>query len=468
MGADGLLHRLRRTVGAVAERALGPFIGAVTRELERRRRRDARRRARRLLPEFPACGRGVEIRGDAYFSDRLAVALGDGAVLEGGLRCMSEGGITVGAGAFVGADVTISTVVRHEKPSGDVEWLPAPVSIGERAYVGPGAFLGPGASVPPGGVVPPGSVVWRPPPGTEGRSERRPSAESGRREWPLGTGEYVPVVARGRDGEADDRPSRLFFGVGSARSGSTSLARMLDQHPDIRCVHERWPQWIRLSTEYARGTKDRERVGEELRDVYRASRPSNTPLYGEVDPKLFNLFGILAELFPASRFIWLVRDGRDVVASRVGRRWYTEYDRESGDPLGGTEWPRYAYWRLQGPECGEFSRAEWGELSPFERNCWAWAYQNESIASRFARLAPERGRVLRIEDLGPELGGCFDFLRVDPASVEPRHVNRADYSIKGWTKWTASERGVFERFCGSLMDRFYPEWREEWASEGSE
>ena len=68
-----------------------------------------------------------------------------------------------------------------------------------------------------------------------------------------------------------------------------------------------------------------------------------------------NLIGILGRVLPEAKYVWLVRDGRDVVASTTARGWYdAEYT--SG------VWGEY---RLRGDAVGEVGTAVWDAMTPF-------------------------------------------------------------------------------------------------------
>ena len=136
-----------------------------------------------------------------------------------------------------------------------------------------------------------------------------------------------------------------FFVVGSARSGTTLLRVILNAHPEVTV-----PPESRFVTELWRGDRDVE-VGAFLDalaehrqfrswnlpiDDIRAqlqgagvvpyvraieaayvayAKRASKPLWGDKTPRYIEHIPFLDELFPAGRFVHLVRDGRDVALS---------------------------------------------------------------------------------------------------------------------------------------------------------
>ncbi|MDP9226991.1 MAG: sulfotransferase [Actinomycetota bacterium] len=136
-----------------------------------------------------------------------------------------------------------------------------------------------------------------------------------------------------------------FFIVASARSGTTLLRLILNRHPSIavppesrfitelwqgtdevdaseflaRLVdHDRFAEW-ELPIEAVRAELDRSPTvsyREAISAVYRAyARHKGKELWGDKTPRYVEHIPFLAGLFPSSRFVHLVRDGRDVALS---------------------------------------------------------------------------------------------------------------------------------------------------------
>jgi hypothetical protein len=132
-----------------------------------------------------------------------------------------------------------------------------------------------------------------------------------------------------------ERPP-IFVG-GAPRSGTTLLRVMLDSHPHIACgmeiraIPDIAQLWARC--EAAAGSVLAENYGvdaDRLRAMFAELictflRPSlmasGKPRVAEKTPNNLWSFPLLRQLFPESPLIHVIRDGRDVVASRLSQDW---------------------------------------------------------------------------------------------------------------------------------------------------
>ncbi len=162
--------------------------------------------------------------------------------------------------------------------------------------------------------------------------------------------EVAPAPAGNATPYEAARTNPYVFIVGCPRSGTTLLGRMVDAHPSLAIVHEsRWiPTWyqnrvgltrdgcvtekfISKLTAYKRFPK----LGldaRELEKLFSAKKPmsyafftralfdlygrrQDKPLVGDKTPRYVRDIPTLHELFPAARFVHIIRDGRDVSLS---------------------------------------------------------------------------------------------------------------------------------------------------------
>lgn len=336
----------------------------------------------------------------------------------------ARGGITIGHGAYVGHGAILTT---RDGPVAEA----SPILIGPGAWIGPGAVIRAGTRVEAGAVVPPGAVV----------SGRVQADEAG----------------RARAAKLDRRPSGkgMFFVVSTGRSGTTSITHALRQHPRIDCRHEHRPQLVRLSAQYAHGNISSGEAREELRALY-CETFSHGSVYGESDHHLFNLIPLLAEVLPEAKFIWLIRDGRGVVASGVARGWY-DPEREAA------AWPTrrwgpgiWDYYRIRGDLVGEVPAEEWQRMSVHEKNCWYWAHVQRTIEAGLAPLPKSRWMLVKLEELGSTIPDILAFLGVPPAELAVPVANTSRKPVRSWDSWSPAETDAFWRWCGTGMARWYP------------
>lgn len=224
-----------------------------------------------------------------------------------------------------------------------------------------------------------------------------------------------------------------FFIAGTERSGTTWLQIMLNGHPDIACrgeghfVDHLIPKMDELFDDY------RATIGAFNKSYFKDTDgfPTPTdahqafikrisiamfmadfdpdrvqPVYGEKTPGNVRQLDTLIELFPNARFVFIIRDGRDVAVSL----WH--HGRRKGAP--------------NRPPLGEFTKG------------LAASWRNDiKLLTAFRDRYPNRTHIVRYEDLHttPEksLVRLFDFLGVTATD------NMVGAAIKA---------GDFKRFSG--------------------
>ncbi|MEZ5166408.1 MAG: sulfotransferase [Acidimicrobiales bacterium] len=251
----------------------------------------------------------------------------------------------------------------------------------------------------------------------------------------------------------------MLFVLSTGRSGSRTIANVLSQSPAMACTHEPVPRLIEEVMQYRYGELDAGRLAELLTE----SRPASIDgrRYGEAANRLSMAVPVLATAFPEAQFLWLVRDGREVVSSGVQRGWF-------GDAAD-TAWER---WRMRADLLGEVTVEEWAAWTPFRRVAWLWARTNRMIGDDLAALAPERWMRVRLEDLEERIDAVAAFLGLPAtAFVIPTRNARGSTTRSGdpgvnqvdrrfaVDDWTTEQRDDFASFCGPFMDECYPDWR---------
>jgi len=175
--------------------------------------------------------------------------------------------------------------------------------------------------------------------------------------------------------------------------------------------------------------------------------------YAESSQKLSYLIEPLTEAFPDARFIWLVRNALDVVASFSRMHLYRD-DWLEGQP-GLTEWGEN---RIRGDEVDRMTGHQWSRLPAFAKHCWCWAWTNAKI-ERDLKKAGVSFIMVRIEDIDHSVSRIAQFLEVTPpANLVLRRWNRSTGTVTKASYWDSTQRRAFRRFCGPLMNRLYPGW----------
>lgn len=255
------------------------------------------------------------------------------------------------------------------------------------------------------------------------------------------------------------------FVVGHVRSGTTWTYELITGHPRVAGIFESWlfeayagffapEHWdaaylseLRTVSGHASGLAQlisREEMVAEIRDqtarwLGRALSPSDKYLVERSPAHIFNI-PLIAEVWPEARFVFVIRDGRDVVTS-------VQAASESWNPG----------WAPQGRRMV----GHWAQ---------SWVNFCDLAATRLQELE-SRGLAIKYEDLRgqteKELMRLFDFAgfaytqqdvrsAIDGASIERHMNNRTGFRRSGtggeWmAKWTKREQQTFETIAAGTM-----------------
>lgn len=162
---------------------------------------------------------------------------------------------------------------------------------------------------------------------------------------------------------------------------------------------------------------------------------------------------LLTELFPASKLIFLLRDGRDVVDS-----WLDAYSKDS--------------WAIAG---GAFAVAPEGRIALIRWLSAVWAYRSRAVRTAFERHSPADRVQIRYEDLRAQPERCLEsvcgVLGLDPSSVPevvakhrfeqlPSSARGPRQAVRralpgGWREnLTAAEQDAMHEALGSALCEF--------------
>lgn len=279
-------------------------------------------------------------------------------------------------------------------------------------------------------------------------------------------------------------PNPRLFVVGSPRSGTTLLQRMLDAHPmlavandtsfihkPLKCCVQDWKKRLQLDGDvpltpeivaFTRDYKRFQRLGLNNAQIDRAAQASTyrgfvtglydefaamkkKPFSGEKTPDFVRRIPLLHQLYPESKFIHIIRDGRDVSLSSV-------------------EWAQKGI----GP-----SKFELFADHPVATTAMWWCWQVASGRRDGLPLGPEVYHEVRYERLvdAPEetmqelaafLGLPYDAAMVryyeGKSSYEPSASAKSAWLpvTKGLRDWqaqmSARDLQIFEALAGDLLD----------------
>lgn len=282
---------------------------------------------------------------------------------------------------------------------------------------------------------------------------------------------------------------KMFFVFGCARSGTTSLCRIIDSAGNAKCLMEPTPNFNVESRNHLDGTLE-EPYKCLMRVITKRAVPvvKGKELYGEKNNTLFAFIEELYELFEP-KFVFVVRDGRAVVQSMLN--WHNElfgnFYRECNDEGNlSTEakklisdLPREldtANYSRPRPRPGDPYYEKWPTMKRHEMLSWYWNYVNNYVLDKFESVPAENKIILDYTNpLVDDIKRVFNFLRLegfDPERVGgmlDKKINsladRTDnHKIrKDWRDWTDDEFKSFFQIAGSAMKRlgFWDEDRDD-------
>ncbi|MDH5682455.1 MAG: sulfotransferase, partial [Spirochaetota bacterium] len=193
----------------------------------------------------------------------------------------------------------------------------------------------------------------------------------------------------------------MFFILSTGRSGTTTIARSLNTIDGLYAVHEPAPELIRESSAYHYGKMTQEEIAKILTDTRKPLVDGSA--YCESNQCLSLMIPALREVFPEARYVWLIRNAMDVVASTMQKQWYTGHSENNDNYENCSEIEKdWIDGRIRGDLCGEMSPEEWENMSRFAKCCWYWSYVNRVIKRELSGLGQSKHYVLLLEDIDEE------------------------------------------------------------------
>ena len=178
--------------------------------------------------------------------------------------------------------------------------------------------------------------------------------------------------------------------------------------------------------------------------------------FSEKTPTNIFLIPFLAQAFPDSQFVHIIRDGRDAASSHMHKPWLRAEDAWSGErePGGYLHGPWPKFW-VEPERRGEFITT-----SDARRMAWAWRRYTETGLTEGSALGAERYHELRYEDLVrqplDESERLLDFLGIEQKKSRDTFLSAAmradDSSVGTWrSTFYPSELAEIDAEAGDLL-----------------
>jgi len=258
---------------------------------------------------------------------------------------------------------------------------------------------------------------------------------------------------RDLQGEFNWKNKSPVFVVSTGRTGTKFIANFFNQFDDIFSKHEPDPDLLKLGNNYATNrvsaTKAVKIFSSTRKIILNQLFKLNYDRYLESNNRLYSLIPIIKQSIPNSKFIHIVRDGRDVVRSGMSRNYY-----ESNDPfprIKATDFPQDPWY------------SKWNKMSRFEKVCWWWQKKDNFIRKS---VQNDYSITLKFENIFngkedyPGMKKLAEFIGVSLKNIplENRMNNKCNstkqYSIPHWKNWTDEHTRSFLTIAGDQMQKY--------------
>jgi hypothetical protein len=260
--------------------------------------------------------------------------------------------------------------------------------------------------------------------------------------------------------------SNIFFVIGSGRSGTTAMVEILRTGKDVRVYAEDNPKLCIASRMHYEGmlpyakefiTKSKH---ERIREVLKKGK-----IYGDKNPNYLHFVQEISELWDC-KFLFLIRDGRDVVRSCMDFHpargpGYGRYEDDEESMMTQPEDNFWDFSRIR-PKKTSPEHKVWRMMTPFQKFAWGWADFNRILSEKAEKLDPSRYRWIDMTKMQAEdIKDIFRFLGLegfDMQKVELLLRSRVNATIleesncfPAWPEWDKELLGTFDKYAGKMM-----------------
>lgn len=259
-----------------------------------------------------------------------------------------------------------------------------------------------------------------------------------------------------------------FFIFGAPRSGTTFLATVLNTATNARVFVEDAPKLGYESRvkhlEHFHDINHSKRFIKEQKDANIQQVNNDNYIYGDKNPNFLPFLIEMSEVWPKAKFIFIYRDGRDVVNSLI--RWNKSgkkiFQMAEDGVENGAKYPVQDLWdysRLR-PKEGEMYHDNWKQLTLFEKCCIYWNYYNLYALHELSKISTKRTMMVNVSNANvSNYRGLFNFLNLNDfreSTVEEilkRKINTSmsapasDSGFKRWEMWLDLEKKLYEKYA---------------------
>jgi len=257
------------------------------------------------------------------------------------------------------------------------------------------------------------------------------------------------------------------FVVGSGRSGTRMIFKLLSGIPIIEIYHEYLCTHIQPYTAlYYMQIITEDEAEQKLKELYgSAIYYSKAKYWVDCSNKLSWVIELLFELFPSAKFVNLLRDGRKVASSffhklsnemyddesvRIMQKWLSNRDKLPIPP------PEKKYW-WNIPQPGQPFHNDFKNLNRFQRCCYQWVESNRIILDSLEKVPEEQKLFVKLEELTNNRETLRQFLKFFDVEYEEHYFEfiqvPQNVIFPMDFKLTDEQMEQFEQIAGSMMEK---------------
>lgn len=261
----------------------------------------------------------------------------------------------------------------------------------------------------------------------------------------------------------------VFFIVGFSRSGTTAMARILDtaanakvfvEQPPKMCIAARmkYEGFLPYPGEFILKSKQ-----EKIREVH-----SQKMIYGDKNLNYLYFIEEMKHLWHC-KFIFLVRDGREVVRSAMNwdkkypGRNYNRYEDHPDSKITQPEEDFWDFGRIR-PLAGDKIFKNWKSMELFEKFAWSWNEYNKILLDHIEKLDQDDYLLLDMNNIEEkDIYQVFEFLnlrgykKTDIHKMLKSKINTTPLKesevFPHWSGWDTNLTGKFEFYASEMMER---------------
>lgn len=245
---------------------------------------------------------------------------------------------------------------------------------------------------------------------------------------------------------------QIVFIISTGRTGTEAISKYFKENfAQVLSVHEPGPDFLHLGNKVYQkegsltSTKIFERIYFLRYLILKIAQFKNKKYYIESNNRLFSLVPYLKIAFPKAKFIYITRNGANIVRSGVSRDFFTEDER----------YPKI-YPKKENPYY-----QDWKNFSSFEKTCWWWQEKDSIVYNSI--ISDEQSLIIKFEDLFKNesfhynLKKILDFINIDYKSIEsypaPTKSNGTIvYKMDPFSKWPLERKKEFNKICGKHQE----------------